>query len=542
MVKGKLWTIPRPTRDLHDLRDTIRTVKKIAEGKKWKGSRSLHKKLETELEKLELKTPNLSRSGSGGRTWATVPRVYGLWYDENVVTLTSAAEKVLLSEEEAYKQIVHQILNFQFPNTYTEIKNLLEDDFKIFPYRFMLKLLLDDRIDYLSQGEVALFLLNVKNPSEYEHVVQTILKYRLEKKSDGKDLKDRKDLIKNHLKKYRPDKRTDSPTDVKGHWRYINSDFANTFVNHIRYIHEIKYEANKSRITVRPNKKDSLKQKLQTYEEKHPFSSLYKFSEEAFSEHYGLRYDRFKATRLDTKPKTRAAKRISKIKRAFDEITKKSISTSYAEIVDQICKQTSLPEEEVVTTITEYPVDFPLPQPEHLEPAFVEYYIKYGISGENTRVFEKMTREIFSDMGFETKKQSIRKKASSGKHEIDGLILNHEETKSGLLECKSGKKYSLSNKDCELMKNAYIPKFRKFPSAFKIYVLDFFVYVIGNKFTGMGNFEDIIESTKLPGTIIYARDLLALYDQCKSGRLENKNVWNLFKLNKHLTSKDFGTI
>ncbi|MBM3910588.1 MAG: AlwI family type II restriction endonuclease [Thaumarchaeota archaeon] len=537
--KGQLWTIPRPTRDLSDLYGTVVALKKIAEGKKWKGARTLHKKFEAELQNLHLKTDNVSRDGSGGRTWATVPRVYGMWYDENKVTFTSAADKILEGGEETYTQMVHQIMNFQFPNSYTVARNLLDDGFKIFPYRFMIKLLLDNRVNYLTQGEVALFLLSVKNESEYEQVVENILKYRNKKKLDGKDLKDSTDLLKTHMKKYRPDMRTDSPTDVKGYWRYINSDFANTFFNHLRFLHEIKYQQSSSSISILPSKKTAIQLMLQNYGEKHPFSSLYKYSENAFSEHYGLRYDRHKATRMTTKPRTRSAKRTAKIKLAFDEVAKKKASASFDEKIELVAKQTSLRKEEVQKTIAENPDFFPSPLPKHVEPAFAEYYIKYAESGKDNSVFEKMTREIFCDMGFETKKQAIRKKSFAGKHEIDGLILNHEKTKSGLLECKSGKKYSLSNKDCELMKNAYIPKFQKFSLAFKTYILDFFVYVIGSKFTGYGNFEDISKSTSLPGAIIYARDLLTLYDKFKSGQIKAQPVWNLFTRNKHITPADF---
>ena len=191
--RGKLWTITRPTRDLHDLELALKAFSKLAKGKKWRGNRPLQRKFETEN---PAKTKHAGIYGSGGRTWAALLRVYGLWYeDDDGVKLTSAGE-VLVSGKNVYQQIVRLIMNFQITSAYSEHQKL-EDGFRIFPFRFMLRLLLDDRIKYLEEDEVALFLLNVKTPEEYENVVKTILNYRRKRKTNSLELKQRTELIKN---------------------------------------------------------------------------------------------------------------------------------------------------------------------------------------------------------------------------------------------------------------------------------------------------------------------------------------------------------
>lgn len=92
------------------------------------------------------------------------------------------------------------------------------------------------------------------------------------------------------------------------------------------------------------------------------------------------------------------------------------------------------------------------------------------------------------------------------------------------------------------MKSVYIPYFVKRSVGGKTYKLDFFVYVVGNKVSGLENFEDIVSSTGINGTVIYAEELIKLYDLFKSGKISRKKFWSLFKSNKHLTWKDIDGI
>ena len=533
VANERLWTMPRPTRDLHDLHDSLKYFASIAKGKKWYGNKSLQIKFEAGN---PAKTANAGKYGSGGRTWAALLKVYGLWYDDQSVTITSAGN-VILSGKNMYEQIVHQIMNFQITSAYSVHQNM-QDGFKIFPFRIILKMLLDLRIKYLEQEEIALFLLNMKTPTEYEKAVTNILYWRNEKKTDGKELKERESLIKKHMKVFRPEKRTDSPTDVKGHWRYINNDFANTFLNHIRFIHEIVYDQNKGEISIDNKDRPKIIDLLDKHEKEFKFSTLFSFGEKPFYEHYGLRFDRHKASSKSTKPKTREAKRLAKIKFAFETILKNNPKTELTKIARMIASSTGIRPDEVESTITSNPEDFDLTENSGLDPSFVDYYLECGKSGKDDATFEEMTRSMFSDLGLPTEKHKVPRKRGGG--EIDGLILNPKTCKSGLLECKStSSTYSLSIGDRDKMKNEYIGKFRKKVLDKKKYELDFFVYVVGNKFGGKSNFDDIVTDTGLNGSVILSQQLLNLYAMVKSGKITIEKFWEIFKKNKILSLTDF---
>ncbi len=526
---GRLWTLPRPTRDLHDLESALKSFAVIAKGKKWRGNRDLQKQFEG---KIPHKTEHVGDYGSGGRTWAALLRVYGLWYDDTNVTITSAGQ-VLISGKNVYEQIVRLILSFQIPSAYSEHQKM-EDGFKIFPFCFILDLLLDDRLEYLAQEEIALFVLNVKTPSEYEQTVSEILKYRKQKDQDGRDLKERESLIKEHMSLYRPNKRTDSPKDVKGQWQYIN-DFANTFVNHVRFLHEVEYDRSNGKILIKNDKKKSFSEMLYQHKAKHPFSTLYKYSERRYAEHYGLQFDRSKATKKLTSPQTRGAKRFKKIKDAYIDIKKTNASLSAPKVVELLVQKTGISDEEIGEIISENP-ELSLVNIGNIDVAFAEYYLECGGSGVDDQIFENMTRDIFTEMGFPTKKENLKRRRKGVKPAIDGLIKNSQALKSGILECKSGEKYSFPIGDCEKMKNIYIQNFLKHCEDGNEYSLDFFMYVIGKKMTGLNNFEDIL--TVLPGSVIYAKDLIHIYSKFKSGQISKSAIWDLFKSKKHISWND----
>ena len=532
---GKLWTIPRPTRDPLDLSSALKAFARIAKGKKWRGNRALQKKFEASIPS---KTGNVGDYGSGGRTWAALLRVYGLWYNDSKVTITSAGE-VLISGNNIYKQMVRLILNFQIPSAYSEHQKL-DEGFRIFPFRFMLQLLIDTRIKYLDQDEIALFILKTKTHEEYEKVVSSILRYRRTKANDRKEMKDREGIIKVHMRLFRPNKRTDSPRDVTGHIQYIN-DFANTFMNHIRYLHEIYFEKGKGRISIKPGKKQNLVTLFSEYEQRHPFSTLYDISEKRYAEHYGLKFDAMKATKKSTPPKTREAKRFLVIKNAYNKIKKTKANLSGQKIVEKLVQNTGISEEEIEEIISENS-ELSLTETKNIDESFVENYLYCGSSGKDDRPFEVMTRDILTAMGLPTKKEKIKRKRAGMKPEIDGLIKNPQTSKSGILECKSGAKFSFPIGDCDKMKTTYIPNFVTFNEDGKKYSLDFFLYVIGNKVTGLDNFQDIITAKKLKGAVIYAKDLLDLFSRFKEGKITKQDVLKIFKSNKHITWKDIEDI
>jgi len=521
--------MPRPTRSLLDLQESLKSFANIAKGNVWRGNNQLQINFEADN---PAKTGNVSENGSGGRTWASLLKVYGLWYDDGNVTITSAG-RVIIEGRFFYQQVVHQILNFQLRSPYSEHQRL-EPTFKIFPFRIILKMLLDKKINFLEQAEIALFLLNMQTPSDFELAKEQILKYRKEKNNGGKELKDRTDLIRNHMETHRPSGRTDTPDTIAGHWRYINTDLANTFFNHIKFIHEIHYDETTKIISIDDRNYKNMQDILEKHEREYPFSIRDQFGERAFYEHYGLDFNRHKATTKRTKPKTREAKLFEKINKAFDDIMRRTPKTDVTKLIQKIVDKTAIRPEDITEIIQSNPDAFDLTSNSGLDASFIEYYKECGKSGVDDQDFEKMTRDMFTDLGFCTKKEAF-----TGGGDVDGLILNSKILKSGILECKSGKKYSLPIQDKDKMIHTYIAKRKERKKSGKTYRLDYFVYVVGNNFAGVRNFKNILCEQEVPGTVIMAHDLLVLYGLVKQQKISNDKFWNLFKKKKILSIADF---
>ncbi len=536
MAKG-LWWVTRPTRDLHDLGEALTCFASIARDQKWRGNRDLHRRFE---EENPAKTPHAGSygaNGSGGRTWAAWLKMWGMWYDDDSVKMTDGADLIISARdpEIVHKQIVHMIMSFQITGAYHNSLGYGRG-FKIFPFRFMLRLLLNPQIKFLSTDEIGLFLLQVKTPEEYEKVVNKITEWRSKTGDPETKKKLMKRLILSHMKKYhRP--RKDSPTNIEGYWRSIK-DIANTLAINISYISELVYDNRKSIVTIDDNEMGNVEKLLRKYDTI-GFSTLYEYSETAFYRRAGIRYDRRKASAKETRPVTPASKKIKHITNSILELKRKNKIKDGKKLIDQIKKMTGYNANTITRVLKDNPDMLPA-STGNLEKEFVGYYLKCAVAGDEHAEFENLTRMIFSKLGFMTKKRKIPKQSSN--LEIDGLILNPEAELSGLLECKSGSKYTFTVGDCDKMIHSYIPEFRRKRIDGKTYSLDFFVYVIGCKAGGLNNMKEIIEKSGIRGSVICARDLLNLYGLVKDGKIGPVKMWGLFKCNKNITWIDIESL
>lgn len=534
-MANKLWWVTRPTRDLHDLEESLKCFARLAEGQKWRRNRKLHQRFEVENPAKTSHSGSHGSRGSGGRTWAAWLRSWGMWYDDENVTLTDAAKMIISAKDKTYvhKQIVHMIMTFQITSAYHEsLRAGNYSEFRVFPFRFILKLLLDKDVSHLSLDEMGLFLLPVKNHSEYASTVSKITDWR--NKCTDAQARERlmKRLISSHMKKYRGE-RADSPGTPDGYWRSVR-DVANTFAVNIRYVTEIIYDNRRGVLRVPDEDADSALTLLKKYEDGR-FSTLYEFSEATFARRFGIRYDRRKASTKETSPRTPATKQHGHILRAVNDILKEGGVPS-GQMLGEIKRRTNY-RIEVINKIVNANPDLVhgsgMDELDHLE----THYLNCAGDGTMHTEFEKLTRRIFTLMGFKTEKMRTSRNGGSSA-EIDGLILNKETKMAGLLECKAGKKYAFSIGDTEKMKHTYIKSFRARRVDHHVYTLDFFVYVVGIEAGGLENFRSIAKETGVRGSVIYARDLIRMYRMFKKGRISNVKVWRMLKGNQLITWGD----
>lgn len=537
MAGHLLWNMSRPTRRLASMIEAIAVFQQVAENKKW--TRDVQADFERGLAKAEVKTDGKTREDSGGRrTWAVYPKIFGLWYEDEdgKVVITQAGKKVIAGGSEAVKQVRHQILRFQWPNRTQEHKSQrMDDEFRIFPYRFIIKLLLDARVGYLLTSEIALFVLQTKTENELEDVVEKILRHREMYKKDRIPLSRRKDLIEEH-KNFRPEKSSDRSYSVTDHFKYV-TDLANTFMNHLEFfyeiIHEKNMEHNENQIRLDPDHAKKMQGIITDYDRRFPISPLTKFDVKWFAENYGNSYDKKKASRKTSKPKTKSEKDFELVKKTAMEIHGENTSVSRDELVDAIPERTGINKSKIKKIITQNPGQFDFDSPKNDQ--FAKKYLEIASDGNKYKEFEEMTRRIFRSFGFPTEKITVST-GTGNELEVDGFVQNSSH--SGIIDAKSGKKFSCGNKEVGIMKD-YINRFRIYTHNGKTYSLEFFAYIYGKKFENMSNFGRIIKETGIPGAVISASELLKLRNQFEQSKISKEEIWDIFRRGKEITSFDY---
>jgi len=531
-VRRRIWWVTRPSRDLHDIEEALKYFHEIAGGKKWRSNRDLHKTFE---ENNPATTRNVGKvsEGGGGRTWAAWLRMWGLWYDENHVTLTPAGKLIVETKnpETVHKQIVHLIMRFQITNAYLEAQGQ-DSGFEVFPFRFLLELLLHRNVGYLTLDEMGLFVLDVKAHGRLDSIAKKIVDWRRRK---GDDLRTK--LIARHMKDYGIP-RSDSPSEnrqiteqkrLDGYWRSVK-DIAHTLASNLSYITEIEY--GKGRLSIRSGDTDTIRELLGKYKDIKFIPMNY--NESIFLKKFGTRYDRRKASEKETKPMSKQVKQARRIKDAVSEL-RKTGRFDETSLVADIKRMTNYHESVIEKILSE---DLGTVTDDE----FVQHYMECATNGAKHREFEDLTRTMFTKMGFPTQKRKGPKIGDEEPGEIDGLILNTQAGLSGILECKAGKSYALSKGDAAKMQHVYIKHFgRKTINGVK-YQLDFFTYVVGKKASSLANFSGIMRDTNTRGSIIHAKDLLLLYCMYLQKRTCPIKIWGLFKTGKLITRSDIISI
>jgi hypothetical protein len=180
------WWVTRPKRRLNTIPDVLSTFSEISLNEEWEGQRESHLTLEEELEKAGIKRVGERRDqkGGGGRTYKAWVASLGLIFTQEStgqIKLTLAGEAIM-NGDSPVKVLKNQIIKYQFPSSYSLGRGVdVSPRFKIRPFLFLLRLLMDDRIEVLSQEEIAkIIITEAENESNscFEYIVKRILDYR----------------------------------------------------------------------------------------------------------------------------------------------------------------------------------------------------------------------------------------------------------------------------------------------------------------------------------------------------------------------------
>ncbi len=338
------WWVTRPKRKLDSIPEVLAKFADISLNQEWSGQHDTQMAYEDALEAAGLKRKGQRRDqgGSGGRTYGAWLESLGLIFMQEKtknIKLTLAGEAIMAGDSPV-EVLKNQILKYQFPSAFSVSRGVkVNRRFKIRPFRFMLKLMADSRIGYLTQDEIAkVCAVDAENESDkcYEAVVTKILRYR----NYGDAC-----LDSDFFEKYKPSRGACNPDHPFSHLL----DLANTMENWMEYT-QLAVRDEEKHLVILDDKLDEVREILS---QNLPFIAR-PADHEFFQRRYGLDPKHRKDTRNLEKTKTVTARIIAehKIRQAYIRASLvRPITGVTAELIDKIADEIGIRNDLVEDTL-----------------------------------------------------------------------------------------------------------------------------------------------------------------------------------------------
>lgn len=455
------WWVTRPKRKLDSVPEVLAVFAEISLNQEWEGQRKTQLKYEEELENAGLKRVGLRRdqSGSGGRTYGAWLESLGLIFHQEAtknIKLTLAGEAIM-SGDSPVDVLKNQILKYQFPSAFSVSRGVqLSSRFKIRPFRFLFRLLVDERIQYLTQDEIAkICAVDAENETDkcYEAVAQKILRFR----TYGDSVLDPDFFVL-----YGPSRGSVNPDHPYSHL----TDMANTMINWMEYTQLAKRDEERHLVVL----EDKRLEVFQILTEKPPFIDR-PSDNEYFQRKYGLDPKHRKDTRNLEKTKTVTA-RIMEEQKIRNAYIKASISEPITGItthlIEEITEETGLKMQTVEEVLHR---EFPHGSIK----SFMASYFEMAFKGTEEAVeFEKATTKLFKEV---FKYNAIHLGQTGSKSAPDILLVSDSDGYQAVIDNKAYFKYSITGDHHNRMVHNYLRKISNYSTY--SYPIGFFAYIAG---------------------------------------------------------------
>lgn len=505
------WFITRPKRKLIAVPEIFSAFMAGSLNNEWTGQVGKHISFEEALEQQGLKRRGDRRDqgGSGGRTYVSWLFSLGLFFKKDGKVQPTLAGDALLNGESPVEVLKQQVIKFQYPSPYSVLPAVnINDRFRIRPFRFILRLLMDSRIEYLTQDEIAkIIITEAENESDkcFQYIIDRIITYR----NYGNSA-----LPVNFNELY------PSRSGIQSFEKTVSmlSDIANTFINWIEYTQLAARDDKLLKIV--PGQEKEVEGIISDSSNLIPRWQ----DEEYFQRRYGIDPWHRKDTRNLNQTNTITAQLIAKkiVRTKFLSMAAQSPITEVdAPIIDAIYLSTGITHsiiEEELANFANGALD-----------SFEASYFDMALRGrEQCREFEIATVELFEKaFGF-----NASHVGDKGKHPD---VLAVSELFSGIIDSKAYASYTISNDHQNRMTHNYIPPYRKlYPN------LEFFMYIAG----GFGrNFDkqvlSVAQESNINGCGITANNMIKLAREYKRNNWTHDNLKPLFTLNREIKRTDF---
>ena len=512
------WWVTRPKRKLNSVPEVLSAFAESSLDLEWEGQRETHLNIEDALERAGLKRIGERRdqTGGGGRTYLAWLVSLGLIFKQEAtgkLKLTLAGEAIM-NGDSPVSVLKNQILKYQFPSSFSLSRGVgVSERFKIRPFRFLLRLLRDNMIGYLTEEEIAkIVVVDAENESDrcYKYVIEKIIQFR--NKGDWC-------LDKDFFIKYKPSRGDVNPEHPFSHL----IDLANTLVNWLEYTQLIRREDSKVYLI-----DDKLNEVDEILGRSIPFVDR-PMQHEYFQRKYGVDPKHRKDSRNLTVNNVVTSRMIAeqKIKKVFiGESLKRPITKITNALIDSIVEMTGFNRVIVEETLTKY-------YPNGAVGAFMTEYFEMAFKGrDEATAFEKATVEIFRDV-FNFRAEHVGQIGLTP----DVLLLSDEEGYQAIIDNKAYSKYSITNDHFNRMVHNYIKDIGNYSEwnrqpAFFSYIAGGFVKNINDQIT------DIYNETGVRGTAMPVTNMIRLIELYQKQGYTHKNIRNIFSLNRQVTLLD----
>ena len=509
------WWVTRPKRKLNSIPEVLAAFADLSLNEEWDGQRNSHLAYEDALEQagLKRKGERRDRTGGGARTYKAWLVSLGLIFTQEStgkIKLTLAGEAIM-NGDSPVQVLKGQILKYQFPSAFSISRGVrVASRFKIHPFRFLLKLLMDKRVGYLTEEEIAkIIVTEAENESVkcYNYIVDRIEQFR--SYGDGC-------LEKDFLEKYRSSK---GSVNLEHPYSHL-MDLANTLINWLEYTQLVKRDG--GNVSVLDDKILEVQQILASSSnfidrpEQHEY----------FQRKYGLDPKHKKDNRNLALTKTAMIAKQKIMQAYIAESLEKPITRITSNVVDYIVKVTGIDGKTVENILVET-------YPNGSVGAFMTKYFEMAFKGRDEAAeFEKATVELFHDVfGYEAKHVGPIGLTP------DVLLLSDSEGYQAILDNKAYHKYTISNDHYNRMVHNYIENLSNY-STFSNR-LAFFSYIAG----GFGKnidkqVQSIADATGVNGSAISVTNMIKIVEQHNNIPYSHKKLCEIFSVNRQVLMQD----
>lgn len=483
--------------------DILKIFAAASEGQKWEGNRTLQLEFEKALKNYEWKAHNVSRDGSGGRTYAAMLAMFGLWFeDRNGVQITNAG-KELIEDKHPVPILTKQLLDFQYPSPYSRIRQVdIDSAFRIQPFRFILKLFIEKNLEEITQEEIAFCLVPyAKTMNDLDRCCRLIREFRND-----------------------PQKIISAAVNNSGTTEYNLRNIGNTIVNQFEYAGYFEERTNIKSLRIKQVMKEKAASDLRNLREgliQNPEDEI------RFQMRYGSGLEVSKDYRY-THPEQPALNPNDKaILVAYLEIAlNEPIQSISDELVQRIAQRRGVSAEQTKRVLNAFAQK---PQLDRFE----EKYLKLAVGGTAVADdFEVKTTGIFSKDGFGFAAVWVGNKPRNPDLFV---FFDREKKRYGLIDTKAYKEYTLPLDHKNLMAHTYVPAFKKIKLEGNEYQLNFFSYVAGGFGSGMNrSFSELLDMTQVKGSYITAYNLIQLLRIHRTNPFSADKFGELFSSNSEI--------